>query len=114
MSPLKKMVAATTWFVGTKTVKQSSAGSAWVHGNPTGQPGMYIYVGTSFISSNQVQMVMPCHNLNANQTSAVLISVRRHEKPKTDRMAVMIFDVSGTTAIATMKMMQRQLEMLKR
>lgn len=39
MSPLKKMVAATTWFVGTRTAKLSSAGSAWVHGNPMAQPG---------------------------------------------------------------------------
>lgn len=39
-SPLKKMVAATTWFVGTRTVKLSSAGSAWVHGNPTVLPGI--------------------------------------------------------------------------
>lgn len=37
--PLKKMVAAIIWFVGTRTAKLSSAGSAWVHGNRMARPG---------------------------------------------------------------------------
>lgn len=39
MWPLRKMEAVITWFVGTRTAKLSSAGSAWVHGNPMVQPG---------------------------------------------------------------------------
>lgn len=44
MWPLRKMVAATTWCVGTKTVKLSSAGFAWVHGNLMAQHGIDIYL----------------------------------------------------------------------
>lgn len=41
MWPSRKMAAATTWSVGTRTAKPSSAGSAWVHGSPMAQPGKH-------------------------------------------------------------------------
>lgn len=42
MSQLRKMAAATTWCVGTRTVKLSFAGSAWARGNPTALHGAQI------------------------------------------------------------------------
>lgn len=100
-------MAATTWSVGTKTVKLSSAGFAWVHGNLMAQHGIDICL---FLKHNLHDVKL----FICNNKSKLCTFYYCRERKESRAMHVVCVHVSGTTAIATTKMTQRQLEMLKR
>lgn len=90
-SPLRRTGAATTWSVGTRTAKPSSAGCVWAPGSPTDLPG-------------ELRSV-PCGKARKPRYKRHRFGLKSVES---------VSPVTGTTVIATMRMMQRQQGMHRR
>lgn len=90
MSPLRRTGAATTWSVGTRTAKLSSAGCVWAPGSLMGLPGEF---GSG-----------PCGEVRKPREKERLFELK----------SGICVPVTGTTAIVTTRMMQRQQGMHRR